>query len=213
MTFSSCLSEADRSLVLDTSVVINLLATAQPIRILEALGRPVIVPDIVVREVDEGERSERRQRQLLDDLIQGQAVDIVPLGDDAAQLFAGLVSGQAAESLGDGEAATIALAVTRQASAVIDEKKATKLCAARHSTLRLATTVDLLGYAAVEQALGRPALSTSLLGALLSARMQVRDHQFDWVAELIGDEGVAKCSSLRRLAKARAHQQRLRAVG
>jgi hypothetical protein len=31
--------------------------------------------------------------------------------------------------------------------------------------------------------------------------MQVREHQFDWVARVIGMENVETCSSLNRLAK------------
>lgn len=213
MTFSSCLSEADHRLVLDASVLINVLATGHSIGVLEALRRPVVVPDVVIREIEDGERPDRRQLQLLDGLIRGQVIEVATLGDDALGIFAGLVSGHASESLGDGEAATIALAVMGNASAVIDEKKATKLCATRYPDLRMASTVDLLGHDAVEVAIGRTTLATATLAALTGARMQVRSHQFDWVAALIGPEGVAQCSSLRRLAKARHSTEPFRAVG
>jgi predicted nucleic acid-binding protein len=213
MTFSSCLSEDDQPLVLDASVVINLLATGQSIRVLEALRRPIFLPDVVVREIEDGERPDRRQIELLHALIQAQVAQVRGLAVDSLSTFTRLVGGSSAESLGDGEAATIALAVQEAGFAVIDEKKATRLCSARYPETGIASTVDVLSHAAVETALGRPILATAALAALKGARMQVREHQFDWIAGLIGPAGVSQCSSLVRLARVRAKSQPLRAAG
>ena len=114
------------------------------------------------------------------------------------------------ESLGDGEAATLAYAHENGSSAVIDEKKATRVAAKRFGSLRVATTIDILSHESVRLALGRRLLAEATFKALRQARMQVRDYQFDWVANLIGNERVAACSSLKRLA---AHRSRHAIVG
>ncbi|MET4072466.1 hypothetical protein ABID58_007295 [Bradyrhizobium sp. S3.2.6] len=48
--------------------------------------------------------------------------------------------------------------------------------------------------------LGDDKLAGAVFSALTEARMQVREHQFGWVANLIGSERIAACASLRRLA-------------
>lgn len=214
MTYSSCLSDADSRLVLDASVVINIMATGQSVNILEALRRPLHIPAAVAQEIEDGERSDRRQISVLHDLIHGQLVEVADLADEALATFFTLVSCGAGESLGDGEAATIALSVACGGSAVIDEKLATKICTSRYPSLRMVTSIDILAHPSVEAGIGRVSLANATLDALLKARMQVREPQFDWIAELIGPEGVAQCSSLRRLARTREqHQSPIRIMG
>jgi predicted nucleic acid-binding protein len=111
------------------------------------------------------------------------------------------VSGNSSESLGDGEAATLAFAHGIGGSAAIDEKKATRLAADRFGSLKIVTTIDILAHDTVRAALGDARLADATLQALRLARMQVREHQFDWVARVIGMENVETCSSLNRLAK------------
>jgi len=204
MTFSSCLTEEDSHLVLDSSVVINLLATGQPAAILRALAMPAVVTDNVVREIKRGAMSGRPEVNLLNDLISNKIVREGQLDGQPLQMFFELVSGSASESLGDGEAATLAFASSNCGFAVIDEKKATRLSANRFGSLRLATTIDILAHDAVRSALGHATLAEATIQALRLARMQVREHQFDWVVDLIGAENVAACPSLNRLATHRA---------
>jgi len=204
MTFSSSLTEEDRQLVLDSSVVINLLATEKPAPILSALAMPISVTDNVIREIELGGISGRPDASLLNDLIAKKILRVGQLEGPPLQMFFGLVSGSTSESLGDGEAATLAFAYGTGCSAVIDEKKATRLSASRFASLRLATTIDILGHASVRSALGHAALAEATFQALRMARMQVREHQFDWVVKLIGERNVAACTSLKRLATHRA---------
>jgi hypothetical protein len=88
-------------------------------------------------------------------------------------------------------------------SAAIDEKKATKLSVDRFTSLRLVTTIDILAHDTVQSTLGRTALAEAAFQALRLARMQVQEHQFDWLHDLIGAENVAASTSLRRLANRR----------
>jgi len=201
MTFSSCLSDEDHELVLDSSVVINLLATRHPASILRALAVPIVVSENVVREIEQGAANGRPELDLLSRMIGDRVVRVVELEGKALQTFFELVSGSTSESLGDGEGATLALAHGHGYSAAIDEKKATQLSTVRFTSLRLVTTVDILAHPAVRAVLGAKELAEATFSVLNVARMQVREHQFDWVSDLIGADKVVACSSLRRLVK------------
>ncbi|RWL74508.1 MAG: hypothetical protein EOR67_31335 [Mesorhizobium sp.] len=203
MTFSSCLTDEDSTLVLDASVVINLLATGHPMPILRALAMPIVVADHVVREIERGAMNGRQELDLLARLIDDQVVGVAELEGGALETFFELVSGNSSESLGDGEAATLAFAHGMGCSAAIDEKKATRLAADRFGSLKIVTTIDILAHDNVQASLGSARLADATFQALRRARMQVREHQFDWVVQVIGMENVEACSSLKRLAKLR----------
>lgn len=198
MTFSSCLINQRAALVLDASVIINLLATGYANTILQALAVPLYVTDNVVREIEQGAVNGRPEPALLDELISSQILIVKELAGAALEDFFGMVSGHTSSSLGDGEAATLALAYRNDLSAAIDEKKATRIATERFASLKLVTTVDILAYAPVQSSLGNEVLAKATLHALKRARMQVREHQFDWIAQLIGIENVAACPSLKR---------------
>ena len=204
MTFSSCLTNQDSILVLDASVIINLLATDHASAILQALPTPIVVTDNVIREIELGAVNGRPESKQLLELIHNQILKSEVLSGIALEHFFDLVSGSTAASLGDGEAATLALAYSNGFTAVIDEKKATTISSERFETLRLITTVDILAYEPVRISLGDEALSVATLQALKNARMQVRENQFDWIQGVIGCENVGLCPSLRRLVKLKA---------
>jgi predicted nucleic acid-binding protein len=212
VTFSSCLSEEDRQLVLDSSVVINLLASGHPAPILEALPMPIVVTENVVLEIKRAVAANRKDIEQLNELIANEVVAVGQLRETALEHFVELVSGGTAESLGDGEAATLAFAHGARSSAAIDEKKATRIAASRFASLRLATTIDILSFEAVGEALGQARLEQAMLQALRLARMQVREHQFDWVVGVIGSENILACTSLKRIASHRVRLARVKVV-
>lgn len=183
-------------LVLDTSIVINLNATGCAREILDALPHRVVVVDVVVGELEYGRSKGRGDAAMLADLAKAGVVAIASLGEVALQHFESLVIGASAETLDDGEAATIAHAINTKACAVIDERKATRLCSERFPDVKLGSTLDLLSHHAVQQALGLPHLADALHRALLSARMRVPPHHMDWVVKLIGNERAAACRCL-----------------
>ena len=120
------------------------------------------------------------------------------MATDATPLFLQLALAQPPDGLGDGEAATIAHALTSGASAVIDEKKATRIGAAKFPQLRLLSTLDLLSAPALAEALGGAALADALFSALIDARMGVPSQFRGWIVDVIGKERAAKCPSLGR---------------
>lgn len=203
MIYSSCLTEKDRLLVLDASVVINLLATGNALDILAALDRPVLLPEPVVREVENGEHRGHGAHMKCRELLVEGRVSMIDLDAASLPVFMELVGGTTSSSLGDGEAATIAIASTRPGCAVIDEKKAKKLLSTMFAHIGAVTTIDLLSHKEVVRRIGRERLAAGMVAALNDARMQVREMQFDWVQQVIGETAADNCDALKRLVRAR----------
>src|SRR5476649_2840898 len=107
MTFSSCITDKDIVLVLDTSVVINLLATGHSTSILEALSVPIVVTNTVMREIEQGAKNGRQESELLKKMIGDQVLRVGELEGQTLANFFDLVSGSTSRSLDDGEAATL----------------------------------------------------------------------------------------------------------
>jgi predicted nucleic acid-binding protein len=201
MTFSSCLTEQSPTLVLDSSIIINLLATGHAEAILQALPGLTCVTETVIGEIKGGAENGHGESAKLVELIDSGKLDVVALDNEALESFISIVSGSTSDSLGDGEAATLAFAYRNGLVAAIDEKKARRVAGESFGSLTIATTVDILAYAPVGQVLGKERLSKTVLDALRLARMQVWEPHFDWVVAQIGSANVPLCPSLRRLAK------------
>ena len=121
-------------LVLDTSVLINLLATEAMNAILEALAVPCHAPQQVLAEVCRdpvtgvifpAERHPLREKS--------SAVSILALEGTELDLFLRIVGAPAGDALGDGEAAAIAVAISRGLDLVIDDRKARRIVRERFS--------------------------------------------------------------------------------
>jgi predicted nucleic acid-binding protein len=194
----SCLTDDCEILVVDTSVAINLNASGRAADILYALPYKIAILDVVQRELDLGLERGRRDAEIIKPLISAGHIESVSLGEDGWIHFESLVTGTAADTLDDGEAATIAYAIERAGAAIIDEEKATKLCARRHPSLLLASSLDLFGHPLVCEALGPEDLAQAVFLALRDARMRVSSPHQKWVLELIGRERAAACPSLPR---------------
>jgi predicted nucleic acid-binding protein len=200
----SCLTDPASLIVIDTSAAINLNATGSAAEILQALPNRLVAVDVVSLELDEGRQRGRDDADLLNKLVSASLIEIVTLADPALDIFETLVVGTAAETLDDGEAATIAYAVDRGAAAIIDERKANRICTGRFPSLQLGCTVDLFAHPDVMCALGRESLVKALINALQLARMRVLPRHLDWVIDLIGSEQASLCASLPRAARSPA---------
>ena len=194
----SYLHDPTAPLVADTSVVINLNATRSSATMLGALPNPFIVVQQVVGELETGRPYGRTDADALKGLVEGNIVRVVDLEDSDFEHFIRLAAGPTPQTLDDGEAATIAYAVERGAVALIDERKANRLCAERYSGLRVGCTLDLFLHDAVRSALGSTGLRDAVYNALHYGRMRVPVPYLDWVISLIGIERARKCPSLPR---------------
>lgn len=183
-------------LVADASTVINLNATGCAPLILKALPNRILVVDVIPGELDTGRARGRQDADRLQQLIAAGFIDTVSLGDAGWEHFEGMVSGPAADTLDDGEAATIAYAAEQGAIAVIDETKATRICGVKFPAVQLISTVDLLLHSDVRLALGETAFADAVFAALRDARMAVFPRHYDVIVGIVGSERAVECLSL-----------------
>lgn len=182
-------------LVADASTVINLNATGCAPAIIKALPNRIRVVDVIPGELDTGRIRDRKDADRLQQLISAGLIDLVSLGDSGWDCFEELVSGPAAETLDDGEAATIAYAIEQASIAVIDETKATRLCGVRFPGVSLISTVDMLLHPEIRQLLGEEAFGDAFFGSLRDARMAVFPRHYHEVLRIVGPR-AAECLSL-----------------
>jgi len=207
MGLLSCLTDLSAAVATDTSTVINLNATGCAGEIIHALPSRLTVVDVVVTELEEGEARGRRDAAMMKELVAAGTVEIVRLDDEASAHFERLVVGPAAATVDDGEAATIAYAVRHKAVAIIDERKATRICADIFPGTAIGCSMDLLAHPEVQRQLGQRRLAEAIFNALYNGRMRVPPQHVEWVVGLIGRDKAAECSSLPRAV--RRPQQRL----
>lgn len=189
------------TVVLDTSAAININATKAAATLLRALPFKFLVPDALVIELEEGRRRGRTDLDEIEPLIASGLIGIATLDDDAAELFMSLVVGASSDTLDDGEAATLAFAVTHRATPVIDERKAKRIAGLRFANLELRNTVDLFAHPHIERVLNREGLADAVFNALQYARMNVPLDREHWIVDLIGAERASRCPSLSRRAR------------
>jgi predicted nucleic acid-binding protein len=197
----SCLIDSSAPIVLDASVAINLNATGMAHDILRALPNKAAITTVVLTELKEDRRTGRRDADMVLELAKAGLMVIVPLSDIQEKHFESLVIGRGVDTLDDGEAATIAYAVEAGAVALIDERKANRICRERYTALRLGCSIDLFSHNAVEAAIGAARLAKGVFSALQDARMRVLPHHVAWVVKLIGQERASQCPSLPKAAK------------
>lgn len=185
-------------IIADASVIINLNATGCARAILDALSNSVLVTEEVALELAEGRTSGRSDADALSALSERGVLEFVTLTNAELQHFTSLVRGPASETLDDGEAATIAAALERAGTALIDERKAHRICAERFRGLAIGCTIDFLAHPSVEAVLGREGLADAVFNSLQHARMSVLPWHLQWVVERIGSERAATCASLQR---------------
>lgn len=188
--------------VADTSVIINLNATGRSQALLSALPNQVVVAEQVVSELQDERSTQHDDGRELSDLVALELVKVAGLEQKGCEVFADLVSGAAATTLDDGEAATIAAALEHGGLALIDERKALRICETRFTELHTASTVDLLRHPRILETLPREDLADAVFNAAYRARMRVEHHHGEWVLDLIGRERARACTSLNRILRA-----------
>jgi predicted nucleic acid-binding protein len=160
-----------------------------------------LVADVVSRELDRGRSRGRPDADILEELVAEKLIEIVNLDEAAEANFERLVIGPAAETLDDGEAGTIAYAAGAGITAVIDERKAIRLCEKFFPKLQIVCTVDILFHAEVRRTLGDGFLADAVFRALKNGRMRVLPQHVKSVVDLIGAARAAECHSLPKLAR------------
>ncbi len=186
------------TIVLDASVVINLLACGDAARLLKALDRKAVVPRQVVAEIAREPIRHADDANSFPRLLQSGLLQSHELEDAHYLTFLDLVGAAAPDSLGDGEAATIATAEQLKCMAIIDERKATRVARARRPTHLPACTLDLYSCSQLASAYSKDDLAALVFNSMLHARMRIPADRRAWVVELIGEERATQCSCFPR---------------
>ncbi|TAJ74915.1 MAG: DNA-binding protein [Sphingobium sp.] len=181
------------SLVLDTSVVINLYASGHGEKVVAALPFRLVVAGIVSDELDRQSSRSSGERNFLAQACNLGLIELIEMTDEEYQMFTNLVV--VAPSLDDGEAATIAIARSRNFVPVIDERKgrARALALIKQSP---AWSLNLIRHPTVVCELGERIATEALHNALRVGRMRIAPDHTDQVISVIGLEKARKCTCL-----------------
>ena len=183
-------------MVADASVVINLAATGFPERIVAVLPNPVVVTDDVRLELARGTEKGHEAGKKLQSLIESGVVGTAKLGEAGKEIRASLIAGEILHALDDGEASVIAHAAEIGGVAMIDEKKARRICEESFPQVATVMTVELLLDERIERALGKEEQGDAVYNALRKAHMNVPGETEGRVVELIGKSRAKDCISL-----------------
>lgn len=181
---------------LDTSVLINLESSGCGERIFSIFPSDVFVAPAVENDLIRGLDRGHHHAMLLEQLLSKNRVQRYDLKELGSRLFEELVTGSAAQSLDDGEAATIACAIESGGYAVIDEQKARRICRERFQNLKVLSTTEIILCCECEDLLGKAKQIDCLHLALTRGRMNVPPNLHERVVELLGAERASKCTSL-----------------
>ncbi|MGO4386775.1 DNA-binding protein [Microvirga sp. 2YAF29] len=194
MSPSSSLIDFADPLVLDTSVLINLHACKYGERILTAIPNDIVVPEIVVGELEHETSRRNGENSFLHGLVADGIVTLANLTDAEYEIFHELTS--ASTSLDDGEAATIAVAASRYLLPVIDERKGRTRAGILMKARAPGWSLDLFRHPAAIADLGDQPAIEALYLALRDGRMRVPSERADGVIALIGMERSRDCTCL-----------------
>lgn len=177
-------------LVLDASVIINVLGSGFAGRILEALSTRLVVADVTSREIVRNPVDPSDRANPVDALVARGVVERIAINGDLTQTFISLVGATPPDDLGDGESGAIALAVHLDLVVALDDAKARRICRARFPWVDIVASVDLLTHANVSAALGAN-LADAVHGAMNHARMRVLPEHRELVSSILGSRAEA----------------------
>lgn len=194
MTCLSSLSDTLTPLVPDTSVLINLHACTFGEQVLRAIPNDIVLPETVVAELNHETSHANGENGFIQRLIAENVVKVVQMDDAAARLFETMI--RSPGSLDDGEAATIAVAVSQGFRPVVDERKGRARAQDLMNGQAPAWSLDLLVHPAVQSALVGDGYIEAVYLALREGRMRIDEERCDAVVQLIGIERAKDCTSL-----------------
>ncbi len=185
-----------KKLILDASVLINILGTGISDVILKGLNRIVLVDEVALREVTIDPFSRKDPAEVLCGLRKSGLIEVINMGNEAYDWFIGLTGADPPDDLDDGEAATLSQAAFGKYVAVIDERKATRIAGLYFPEIALLNSLDLLISPDLLRENGRDAIANIIYLALRNARMRVAPSERQWVFDLLGDDRARECASL-----------------
>jgi hypothetical protein len=184
-------------LVLDTSVVLNILGSGRAETILGALNVRRLVIAVTSREILRHPLHPKAGGDPLESIIAAGLVEKIPLPDVALARFVDLTGAASPDDLDDGEAAALAAGEALNLSVALDEAKGRRVAKERLPGVPLLSSGAVFLDAAVASALGAD-LAEAVFSTLVHARMRVLPEHDAWVRTLLGPARAAQCPSLRK---------------
>jgi len=160
-------------LVVDTSVWINLLATGRPWDFVDTFANLYVVPEQVVSEINRHPITKEAINLDNHPLRGRENIEIAVLTETEIEVFMSLVGEDAPNNLHDGEAAVIALAVSRGCTIAIDERKARRIIRERYPALSVLFSAEIMQSKVLAETFGQHAVDEAYQMALLHGRMHV----------------------------------------
>ena len=201
----SRLCNAHNRLIVDASVLINLLGTGAPLAILHGLNRVFEIDEIALQEVGVNPATRGSAEGVLNELRKAGVLKVVQMSSKVYDRFLAFAGADAPDDLDDGEAATLAHASSDAGYvAVIDEKKATRIAAAHKPAIEVLNSLDLLGAPELIAKFGEDYVAEAVYFALRDARMRVPHWARQWTAMLVGYPRAAECPGLGEYSRSRS---------
>lgn len=192
----SKLNSSHTRLIVDASVLINILGTGCPGAILKCLCRVFAIDEIALREVGIDPSTRRSSEEILATLQNQGLLEVIRMGYEEFDHFFRFTAANPPDDLDDGEATTLAHAACGQYVAVIDERKATRIASIHVPEIQVLNSIDLLAAPELLNQLGKDRMSDAVYRALRDARMRVPLGVRQWVADLLGHIRARECPSL-----------------
>lgn len=191
MTYSDFLANTS-TYVADTSFLINLNATSFSLEIIDKMKpSTIIITQQVYDELKNGQNSKYGDFDKINEFISKGFMKLQPLRSSALNIYENIVLGTAKYSLDDGEASVIACAVDLKIYAIIDEKKATRICREQYPDLKTFHTLDIFKIY-----LNKPLIQNATQNALKGARMYIPKSRYDELKEIVGNNFMEECSCI-----------------
>ncbi|MEJ8568088.1 hypothetical protein [Elongatibacter sediminis] len=175
-------------------MLINLHACTVGEEILDAVPNGVVVSEVVIRELSHQTSRNNGEYEFIQGLVSRGKLEPVPLDGKGFEIFQALISGTA--SIGDGEAATIAIAASQRFVPVIDDGKGRAQAESTIKKAQPAWSLDLFLHPRVQAELAGGKYVDAIHLALREGRMRIDEKRCNAVVNLIGVERAKLCVSL-----------------
>jgi hypothetical protein len=162
-------------------------------QVLRAIPNEIVLPETVVAELNHETSYANGENGFIQRLISENVVKVVQMDDAAARLFEMMI--RSPGSLDDGEAATIAVAVSQGFIPIVDERKGRGRAQSLMNGQAPAWSLDLLVHPAVQSKLVGDGYIEAVYLALRKGRMRIDEERCEAVARLIGFERALACNS------------------
>jgi len=186
-------------IVFDASALINVAASGYCSSFFEILPAQCVAEGIVFGEIS-NDLDKYPLNRNIGCAVDSEVLSIVDMDTNEASSFLGLVASGTSNDLDQGEAATIAVGSHRNAIAIIDERKGTRIALGQEPPVKVLSTLDLFKF--IESTDAKTIdVNAALFNSLTQARMRVPRIHEDWVVSRLTPDQIGHCRSLRKAVR------------